>query len=81
MNVGKLRLELDKPSNNDVLQIVQDIIPVINGKQADHAAGALVATVVLLGKQTGAFDKADVFAAVEAAWGAVELESECAPSA
>lgn len=81
MNIGKLTIDLDAPSSNPVVKIVQKMISSVEGENASVAAGALVATVVLIGKQTGAFTKEDALAAVEASWESIETEGKCVPSA
>ena len=75
--IGRITVDLDAPTTNNVVELAQRVIKVVNGENAAEAAGALVAVLTLIGKQSGAFTKADALTAVEQSWGAIE----CEPSA
>ena len=72
MNVGKVTIDLDAPTANKVVALMQKIIPIVNGENAADAAGALASILVLIGKQSGAYTKADAVTAVEQSWEATE---------
>ncbi len=72
--IGPMKVDLGAESSNVVVQLTQKLIDVVNGENANVAAGALVAALVLVGKQAKTFSKEEAVLAVEQTWEAVTCE-------